>query len=166
MTNLKNLVDNNFPKLNSLTLVYTINHFNHCMKMKIFLSILIPVILIASCTKNNEEGPQNYIPPDLIGKWKIFEVYYTSGSIDDMNWVEYDSGKVYDIWFKSDGTFQGADVQCDDCTFIVSDDNNIFFYPNGDPNDPAQIRLLNSEYLTLWWKFIEGAGSKYRKIIE
>ena len=135
--------------------------------MKKTLSIFILVFLTYSCSKSNEEEPQNFIPSELIGKWKIFEIFYTSGAgLEDRNWVEYDSGKDYDIWFKSNGTFQGPEGECEDCTFIVSSDNKIFFYPNGDPNDPAEIQLLNSEYLTLWWKFIEGAGSKYEKIIE
>lgn len=134
--------------------------------MKNIVIILIFSFTLFSCSSDNEE-PQLNIPTELIGKWKIYETFESDGDCIENCWFEYDSGKEYDIWFKSDGTYEsGPNEVCNDCTFVVSMENEIFFYPNGSIDDPPVIKLLNSEFLTLWWKYMEGGGNKYKKIIE
>ena len=66
------------------------------MKNLIYLFCLV---LSFSCS-NKDDKPENNVPQELIGKWKLIEIYESDGNSN--SWVPYDSGESYDIWFKED----------------------------------------------------------------
>jgi len=124
---------------------------------------LIVALILLGCSKSTTEEPINNIPAELIGKWKITESYYTSGT--DGYWKSYNSKKIVDLWLKPDGTYEdGSETACENCTFIISNEK-IYFLPNG-VDSPAEIKFLNHTDLTLWWNDFEGAGFKYKKVAE
>jgi len=126
--------------------------------------IIIILFTLLSCTKGKEE-PINNIPSELIGKWKIFKIFESDGNCIDNCWVEFDSGKEFDLWLKSDGTYlDSPNNNCNNCTYYLIEDK-LFFLPYGE-DSPGKINLLNDNYLTLWWNDFEGFGHKYKKIIE
>jgi len=125
------------------------------------LVFLIVVFTIFSCTKDNEE-PKN-IPPELIGKWKITHQYSASGSGLDGTWIEIDTGKIYDIWLKNDGTFVTQDDEsCENCNYYISD-NKLYLSTNGG-DSPGTINDLTDQAFILWWDDFEGFGYKYKKV--
>ena len=65
--------------------------------------LLILLLILLGCSDDNED-PKNNIPAELIGKWKIVEKYTSEGGSNHI-WSHYDSGRIYDKWFKNDGTY-------------------------------------------------------------
>ena len=125
------------------------------------LKLIISLMSLA-CSNNNEE-PQNNIPAELIGKWKIVERFTSDGTSG--YWHSYDSEYFYDLWLKANGTFSTEDEDaCSNCTYIVLN-NQITFYPYG-VDYPSNIESLSNEELILNANHFEPIKTKYVKIFE
>jgi len=86
------------------------------------------MMLSLSCSKHDDKS-QNNMPQELIGKWKIVEVYSTDGG-SPASWSPYDSGEVYDIWIKENNTYisKDNDENCNNGSFSL-DNDQITFHP-------------------------------------
>lgn len=116
---------------------------------------------MSGCTKN--DNPENNVPPELIGKWKIVEIYSSDGS--SASWKPHDSGQVYDLWLKSDWTYLTLDnnVNCNKGNFSINN-NQITFHPCASEY-PLTIETISAEILILRDNFTpEVYKTKYLKI--
>ncbi|HEY4618186.1 MAG TPA: lipocalin family protein [Flavobacterium sp.] len=128
------------------------------------LIYILSIMLSTSCS-NNDDKPQNNVPQELIGKWKIAEIYSSDGS--SASWSPHDSGEIYDIWFKSNWTYVSFDnnENCNNGNFSIND-NQITFYPCTS-DYPLTIEVLTTETLILRDYFTpEVYKTKYSKISE
>lgn len=135
--------------------------------MKNLIFTIIIAVITLNCSKSDSEN-QNNIPPELIGKWKVIEVYSTDGGSPAV-WSSYDSGYEYDIWFKNDGIFMITGTTNTDCmsgNFVVS--GNDITYSNSicASNEPVTIELLNETDLLINLNHFEPYKTKYKKIVE
>jgi len=125
---------------------------------------LILVIIFLGCSESSEEP--NNIPNELIGKWKIDEIFTTEGG-SPATWSSYDSGEIYDIWLKENGTYidVNTDENCNNGTYIITE-NQITFSPCASLY-PLTIEKLMKDTLILRDNFIPDIfKTKYLKIIE
>lgn len=124
--------------------------------------------MVTGCNKGSNDDPKSTIPPELIGKWKIVELYTSDGS--NAYWHVYDSGRVWDKWFKSDGTYLNTDtdlpIDCMSGNYTVN--NNYIQYSNSPcvPEEPVIIESLSNRELTIDGNFFEPIKTKYIKVIE
>lgn len=132
---------------------------------KVILIILVTITCFA-CSKNDENS-KNEIPDKLIGKWKITEIYSTDGG-SPATWSVYDSGEVYDIWFKENQivSFTGNSNECMSASYSVIESS--IYYTNNPctTEDPIIIELLNDYELILDLNNIEPYKSKYIRVID
>lgn len=118
-----------------------------------------------SCS-NNDEKSQNNVPQELIGKWKIVEVYSTDGG-SPASWSPYDSEEVYDIWIKENNTYisEDNDENCKNGRFSL-DNDQITFHPCASEY-PFTIEILTIDTLILRDNYIPDIlKTKYSKIFE
>ena len=135
--------------------------------MKNMFLILTFSLMSLGCSNNNDD-PQNNILPELIGKWKIVERYSTDGG-SPASWSPYDSGEIYDKWFKSDGTFIIVGINNPDCASgTYSVENNYITYTDSPcaPEKPVIIESLTHTELIIDANFFEPIKTKYIKVIE
>lgn len=137
--------------------------------MKNLILTIILATITLSCSKNDNET-QNNIPTELIGKWKIIEVYTTEGGLNDGAWSSYDSGHEYDTWFKNDGTFlltnPSTNPDCMGGNYSILE-NNITYSNNPCSIDqPVTIELINEINLIINLNHFEIYKTKYQKITE
>ena len=130
-----------------------------------YLIYLFYLLLSFSCS-NSDDNPKNNVPQELIGKWKVVEIYSSDGST--ASWSPFDSGESYDIWFKENRTvvFIGNSENCRYASYSVSN-NNIYY--SGNPcttEEPIYIELLTNFELTLDLNSIEPYKSKFIKLNE
>lgn len=129
--------------------------------MKVIILIFSLFILGCSSYDTPKEKPNN-IPQELIGKWKIVEVYDSHGG-NDPYWLPHETGAIYDYWFKESGDFlkNNGEIQGN---YTVDKDNYIFFQSSNNQNsytyfienitiDSLIIDLLNFEPLK--YKYIK-----------
>lgn len=124
-------------------------------------------MLSLSCS-NNDDKFQNNVPQELIGKWKIVEMYSTDGG-SPPSWSTYDSGEVYDIWFKNDWTYSSTSSANPDCIngeYSISENYLTLFNSACAPEEPLIVENLTENELVIDANFIEPYKSKYEKIIE
>lgn|SRR5690606_29975784 len=129
------------------------------------LIYLLCLMLSFSCS-NSDGKPENNVPQELIGKWKLIEIYSSDGTTS--SWSPYDSGEVYDIWFKENGTviFIGNSENCMDASYSVTG-NNIYYSNNPcTTEDPIFIEFLTESELILDLNSIEPHKSKFIKLNE
>ena len=131
------------------------------MKKLIYLFCLM---LSFSCS-NSDDKPENNVPQELIGKWKIVEIYSSDGSNE--SWSPYDSGESYDIWLKSDWSYVSSDSNedCNNGSFSINNDQ-ITFLPCASEY-PLTIETMTVEILVLRDNFTpEVYKTKYSKITD
>jgi len=132
--------------------------------MKNLIIIILIAITSFGCSKNNDD-PKTNIPGNLIGKWKLIEIYTNSGNGENY-WVKTDTGKPYDIWYKenSEIVISSMSENCNTGTFVVSSDNKITYsFPcTGDSN--VKIESLSETNLITDVTYIEYELNKYQKI--
>lgn len=131
--------------------------------MKTLIYILLTLFL-SSCTKN--DTPENNVPPELIGKWKIVETYSSDGSSN--SWNSYDSGKIYDIWFKDGGETIVSNMieNCQVGIYSISKNNEIIIdLPCGEKSTIPIVSLTNTTLITDV-TYIEYELTKYEKVPE
>ena len=122
--------------------------------------ILIFSLFILGCSKNDtpKEDPNN-IPQELIGKWKIVQVYETDGG-SEPQWRDEDTGHSYDYWFKSNGTYVKFDG-ISNGVYIINSGNyitltnvsSVTYLIESISNDEILINYLNFEPLK--YKYIK-----------
>ena len=67
--------------------------------------ILILSLLTLGCSNDNTPKEEsNNIPQELIGKWKIVEIFETDGG-SNPEWRNENTIYGYNIWFKSNGVY-------------------------------------------------------------
>lgn len=67
--------------------------------------ILIFSLFILGCSSDDTPKKEtNNIPKELIGKWKIVEVYETDGG-SEPQWRNENTIYEYNIWFKNNGEY-------------------------------------------------------------
>ena len=129
--------------------------------------LLILVITFLGCSKGSEEP--NNIPPELIGKWKVVERYTTDGG-SDPTWSLYDSGRIYDKWFKGDGTYiltrPSTNPDCMGGNYSVLENNITYSNNPCTTGAPVTIELLTENELIIDTNFFEPFKVKYIKVIE
>ncbi|WP_452222492.1 hypothetical protein [Lacinutrix salivirga] len=132
------------------------------MKNLIYLFCLV---LSFSCS-NNDDKPENNVPQELIGKWKLIEIYASDGNSN--SWVPYDSGESYDIWFKEDlGLVVSTMVEgCQIGSFSISSNNEIVYNLPCSEQSIIPIESLSETTLITDVTYIEYELNKYEKITE
>lgn len=129
--------------------------------MKNFICLFC-LILALSCSKSNDELKNN-VPQELIGKWKIIEIYSSDGSNE--SWSSYDSGESYDIWLKSDWSYlsSNSNEDCNNGSFSINN-AQITFLPCASEY-PLTIETITVDILVLRDNFTpEVYKTKYSKI--
>ncbi len=133
--------------------------------MKNIILILCLSFIVFSCSKDENNEPTVNFPEHLIGKWKMTACY--DGSDTDNTQTPCDvqvTKNIYDIWFKTDGTYISKTYySCDDttCKYVVNrrevegypDYFKIIFNPDIECNYPcvnwASILSISENKLTL-----------------
>ena len=131
--------------------------------MKTLIYFLL-TIFVSGCTKNDD--PENNVPPELIGKWKIVEIYSSDGS--SASWKPHDSGQVYDLWFKNGGETIVSNMieNCQVGTFSISaNDEIIINLPCSEKSTIPIVSLTNTNLVTNT-TYIEYELTKYVKVTE
>ena len=85
-----------------------------------------------------KEEPNN-IPQELIGKWKIVQVYETDGG-SEPQWRDENTGHSYDYWFKSNGAFLQSDGVISG-SYVIDENNDIELTVNS-------VKKYHIEYLS------------------
>jgi len=101
--------------------------------------ILIFSLFILGCSNNHNPNEEPNIPQELIGKWKIIEVYETDGA-SEPQWRDEDTGAIYDYWFKSNGSFLQSDGAFSG-SYMIDENNDIELTINN-------VKKYHIEYLT------------------
>lgn len=127
--------------------------------MKAFFLIFSLFILGCSNDDTPKEEPNN-IPQQLIGKWKIVEVYETDGG-SEPQWRNEDTGAIYDYWFKSNSTFLQSDGIYNG-TYTIDTSMKLTFTTNS-PNT-VLIEQLTSSQLIIDFLNFEPYKHKYIKV--
>lgn len=108
--------------------------------------ILIISLFLLGCSNNDNPNDElNNIPQELIGKWKITEVYETDGG-SDPQWRDEDTGTTYDYWFKSDSSYLKSDGIYEG-TYVVDLDLNLILTINS--TSTLKIEQLTSNILII-----------------
>lgn len=102
----------------------------------------------------------NNIPQELIGKWKIVEVYETDGA-SEPQWRDEDTGAVYDYWFKADKSFMQSDGTYKGM-YTVDSDLKLTLTINS--SNTLKIEKLKSDTLIIDFLNFEPYKCKYLKI--
>ena len=121
-------------------------------------------ILIIGCSNQNDTVIEDIspIPPELIGKWKIIELYESESGINPV-WRQVFTTNSYNYWFKINGEYirdegyiKGAfEINNDSLTFIVTSTQN---------SQTVLIEYLDSETLIINWLSFEPYKHKYIKV--
>ncbi|MCD6179529.1 MAG: lipocalin family protein [Bacteroidales bacterium] len=108
------------------------------------------------------------IPPELIGKWKIVEIYETNGVCVYPCWRDYISNNKYHVRFKEDNTYEtiDGDPTCLTGTYTVSKDNLLKYSSSCGGEQEVYIELLQNDSLIIDLKIFEPHKLKYVKISE
>lgn len=122
--------------------------------------ILIFSLFIMGCSNDHTPNEEPNIPQELIGKWKIIEVYETDGGREPQ-WRDEDTGAIYDYWFKSDGTFLQSDGIYNG-TYTIDTSMKLTFTINS-PNT-VSIEQLTSTQLIIDFLNFEPYKHKYIKV--
>lgn len=123
--------------------------------MKALVLILSCCLFLFSCSKDDNLNDELYnIPKELIGKWKIAEVYETDGA-SEPQWKDEDTGAVYDYWFKADKSFLKG-------TYTVDSDLKLTLTINS--SNTFKIEKLKSDTLIIDFLNFEPYKCKYIKI--
>jgi hypothetical protein len=122
---------------------------------------LVFVLFILGCS--NEQIPNiepNNIPQELIGKWKIVEVYETDGA-SKPQWRNKNTGSIYDYWFKIDNSFLQSDGIYEG-TYSV--DSNMTLKLTINSSNSVKIETLNLDTLVINYLNFEPFKYKFRKV--
>ena len=124
------------------------------------------MMLSLSCSKHDDKS-QNNVPQELIGKWKIVEIYSTDGG-SPTSWSPYDSGEVYDIWFKENSEFIVSNMieGCQIGSFSMSSNDEIIIDLPCSEQSIIPIDSLSESILITNTTYIEYELSKYQKVSE
>ncbi|WP_417430772.1 lipocalin family protein [Halpernia sp.] len=138
--------------------------------MKNLITILSILFIFSSCsrsTNNNEEVPDVPTPKEFVGKWKLVEICQSDGS-STCDFKPFDSGKVYDVEYKKDGTLygNGEPSNCANGTFYFSKDLKVL---NLKFNCQTQytttnIMSISSTEMLLGYQFLDPEMRRYKKI--
>lgn len=93
--------------------------------MKNLILLLTLSFVTLNCSKSDSEN-QNNIPPELIGKWKVIEVYSTDGG-SEPKWSSIVNGFSYT--FSNDNIVIRDNLQtgCNEGKFSLKNENTILF---------------------------------------
>jgi len=133
---------------------------------KIFLVLSI---LLISCSTQNDPIIEDIspIPPELIGKWKIVEVYESESGLNPI-WRTYNSGNEYHVWFKEDNQYEKTDgvPTCLTGTYTVSKGNLLKYTNVCGGEQEVLIESLSWDTLIIDFQNFEAFKAKYFKISE
>ncbi|MBN2639221.1 MAG: hypothetical protein JXR65_09070 [Bacteroidales bacterium] len=135
------------------------------MKPKYLLFILVLGIL--GCGDKNKDNV-GYIPPELIGKWKVIELCTTDGESVPA-WSPYDSGETYDSWYKRDGThisYSSTNPDCEVSRYKVTGKYIYFSGTPCSPDKPVIIEQLTDSLLIINLNHFETFKSKSVKVFD
>jgi hypothetical protein len=123
--------------------------------------ILILSLFILGCSNDDSpnEEPSN-TPQELIGKWKIVEVYETDGA-SEPQWRDENTGAIYDYWFKSDKSFMQSDGIYEG-NYTVDSSLNLTLTINS--SNTVKIEKFKSDSLIIDFLNFEPYKQKYIKI--
>jgi len=130
------------------------------------LVYILYMMLSLSCS-NNDDKSQNNVPHALFGKWKLIEIY-SSDDGSQASWSPYDSGEVYDIWFKENSEFIVSNM-IEDCqigSFSMSSNDEIIIDLPCSEQSIIPIDSLSESILITNTTYIEYELSKYQRVSE
>ena len=128
------------------------------------------MIIGLSCSKDNIptiQESQSEIPSELIGKWKLVEVYSSVGG-EPEEWRVDTSGFEYDIDYRINGSFIIPSViePCQEGIYSV--ENEIIFLTrdcgSGESSWEYEIELLTNDTLIVITPHFELVKNKYVKV--
>lgn len=134
------------------------------------LSFILITLIFLSCTKNDNpviEDTPSEIPSELIGKWKIIEVYSSVGG-EPEEWRVDTTGFEYDIDYRDDETFIIPSViePCQEGLYSV--ENEIIYLTRdcgtGESSWEYEIELLTNDTLIVITPHFELVKNKYVKV--
>ncbi len=132
-------------------------------------SIFIISFIVSSfigCRDENDPKPKVEIPLELIGTWKVFEVYSTDGS-SIPTWTNIPEQLIFYYSFHIDFTVRKdpSGEGCNKGTFSIDEGNMISFkFPC--ISYTSEIDSLTNETLILDTQNFEPLKYKFRKIVE
>lgn len=126
--------------------------------------ILIFSLFILGCSNNHTPYEEPKIPQELIGKWKIVEVYETDGG-SEPQWREYISSNDFHVWFKSNYQYENTDGDTNCLTGTYSIINNVLKYQSicGGMSE-VSIELLVDNLLIIDFLNFEPYKHKFIKV--
>lgn len=126
--------------------------------------ILIFSLIIVGCSNDTPKEEPNTIPEELIGKWKIVEVYETDGG-SEPQWREYISSNDFHVWFKSDYQYENTDGDINCLTGTYSINNDILKYQSVCGGmSVVSIELLENDLLIIDYLNFEPFKHKFIKV--
>lgn len=134
--------------------------------MKKILFLFMIVLLLVSCHKDKPIVVQPYIPADLIGKWKITEIFDTDGGSAPL-WRVYNTAEEYDIWFKDNSDYtQPGTSTCYAGKYSVSEALKITFVNSCGDISIETIDSLSAHELIIDANWFEFMKTRYVKVAE
>ena len=125
--------------------------------------LLILAIILLGCTKSSEELNNN-IPPELIGKWKVVEIYSADGG-SPASWSLIKNGFSY-IFFENKKVIRdNLQADCIEGNFTIENDNIIYFTFSCISYESLIENLTNNELIIDTQNF-EPLKYKFLKIID
>ncbi|OQY05244.1 MAG: hypothetical protein B6I20_01590 [Bacteroidetes bacterium 4572_117] len=133
------------------------------MKKTLFLLCLF----FLACSDKSEPIVEeiNKVPPELIGKWKIVEIYETDGG-SLPSWRTYNSGNEYHVWFKFNNKYEksGGALTCLTGNYTILDNNYLRYNSVCGGEQEVYIELLKKDSLIIDLKIFEAHKLRYIKI--
>jgi hypothetical protein len=125
--------------------------------------ILLFSLLVLGCSKNDTpKGDPNNIPQELIGKWKIIEVYETDGA-SEPQWRNESTIYKYNIWFKNNGEY--IKNEGDSYGIYELENNNLkYILTNTQNSQVVYIENLTTDNLIIDFLNFEPYKHKYIKV--
>ena len=129
--------------------------------------IVIVLLLALGCENKDDSTDNKNIPPELIGKWKVVEVC-SSEAEPGCTWSPYDSGDVYDIWFKENMEILVSSMTggCQQGSYSFSTENEIIINLPCTEQSIIPVESLTESILITNTTYIEYELTKYEKVME
>lgn len=131
--------------------------------MKNFALVLAFSFVTLGCTKDNNKIEKN-IPTELIGKWKVIEIYSTDGG-SEPEWIEIADGFSYTFSNNYIVIRDNLQTGCNEGKFSIINENTIkFVFPCISYN--SYIENNTDTLLILDTKNFEPLKYKFQKVTE
>ena len=130
--------------------------------MKKLLFIFCLFLFGCSDKSNPEVNNSTQIPPDLIGKWKIVEIYESVSGFDP-TWRDESTTYSYNIWFKSNSEYIRDEGYLNG-TYKINNDSLTFHLTSTQNSQTVLIEYPDSDTLIIDFLNFEPVKHKYYKI--